>query len=47
VFYVAPYREATAENASGEVILSLGVGLALVLTAALAWWGTARSYRVT
>jgi sodium/pantothenate symporter len=47
VFYVVPYREATAENASGEVFLSLGVGLSLVLTAALAWWGTARSYRVT
>jgi sodium/pantothenate symporter len=47
VFYVGPYREATAENASGEIILSLGVGLSLVLTGALAWWGTARSYRVT
>ena len=46
VFYVMPYRQATGGNASGEIILSLGVGLALVLTAGLAWWGTARSYRV-
>jgi len=47
VFYALPYREAIAENASGEIFLSLGVGLCLVLAGALAWWGTARSYRVT
>ena len=46
VFYVMPYRQATGASASGEIVLSLGVGLALVLTAGLAWWGTARSYRV-
>jgi len=46
-FYVAPYREATAGHAVGEVLMSLGVGLSMVLAGALAWWGTARSYRVT
>jgi sodium/pantothenate symporter len=45
-FYALPYREATGESATGEVFLSLGVGLSLVLTGALAWFGTARSYRV-
>jgi Na+/proline symporter len=47
MFYALPYRGATAENAIGEIFLSLGVGLCLVLSGALAWWGTARSYRVT
>jgi len=46
VFYVTPYREATGESAIGETYLSLGVGLSLLITGALAWWGTARSYRV-
>jgi hypothetical protein len=46
MFYALPYRGATAENAIGEIFLSLGVGLCLVLSGALAWWGTARSYRV-
>jgi len=46
-FYVVPYRQATGESATGELFLSLGVGLSLVITGALAWWGTARSYRVT
>ena len=47
VFYVAPYREATAGSATGEILMSLGVGLSMVVGGALAWWGTARSYRVT
>jgi len=47
VFYVAPYREASAGSAIGEVLMSLGVGLSMVVAGALAWWGTARSYRVT
>ena len=47
VFYVIPYQQATGSDAIGEIVLSLGVGLALVVTGALAWWGTARSYRVT
>ncbi len=46
VFYALPYRAATASPAWGEIALALGVGLALVLTGVLAWWGTARSYRV-
>jgi hypothetical protein len=46
VFYVAPYRQATGENAIGETFLSLGVGLSLLITGALAWWGTIRSYRL-
>jgi len=47
VFYALPYREASNESGIGEALLSLGVGLSLVLTGVLAWWGTARSYRVT
>ena len=47
VFYVAPYREANAGSATGEILMSLGVGLSMVVAGALAWWGTARSYRVT
>ena len=46
VFYAMPYREANAGSATGEILMSLGVGLCLVLAGALAWWGTARSYRV-
>lgn len=46
-FYAMPYREASGESAIGEVVFSLGVGMSLVITGALAWWGTARSYRVT
>lgn len=46
VFYALPYRAATTTPAWGEIALSLGVGAALVLTGVLAWWGTARSYRV-
>jgi hypothetical protein len=46
MFYAMPYREASAGSATGEILLSLGVGLCLVLAGALAWWGTARSYRV-
>ena len=46
MFYAMPYSEASAGNATGEILLSLGVGLCLVLAGALAWWGTARSYRV-
>ena len=47
VFYVAPYRDANAGKAAGEIVMSLGVGLSMVLAGALAWWGTVRSYRVT
>ncbi len=47
VFYVMPYREATGGSATGEVLMALGVGLSMVVAGALAWWGTARSYRVT
>ena len=47
MFYAMPYSEASAGNATGEILLSLGVGLCLVLAGALAWWGTDRSYRVT
>ena len=47
VFYVMPYREASAGDAIGEILMSLGVGLSMVVAGALAWWGTARSYRVT
>ena len=47
VFYALPFREASSESGLGEALLSLGVGMSLVITGALAWWGTARSYRVT
>ncbi len=45
VFYALPYRAATGANGAGEIAMSLGVGLALVVTGALARWGTLRSYR--
>jgi sodium/pantothenate symporter len=43
VFYVAPYRAATG-SAAGELAMSLGIGLMLVLTGWLAWRGTERAY---
>jgi Na+/proline symporter len=45
-FYALPYQRATGKPATGEILLSLGVGLSLVATGILAWWGTARSYRL-
>ena len=45
-FYAMPYQQATGQPATGEILLSAGVGLSLVIAGALAWWGTARSYRV-
>jgi hypothetical protein len=44
VFYALPYRRALGGSAAGEIAMSLGVGLMVVLTGALAWWGTKRSY---
>jgi len=44
VFYALPYRAAVGGAAAGEFVLSLGVGFFLVLTGALARWGTVRSY---
>jgi sodium/pantothenate symporter len=46
LFYVVPYQQATGEPATGEILMSVGVGLSLVVTGVLAWWGTARSYRL-
>ncbi|MGD8577835.1 MAG: sodium:solute symporter family protein [Lysobacterales bacterium] len=43
VFYALPYGEAAAGGA-GELTLSLAVGLFLVATGALAWWGARRAY---
>ena len=43
-FYVVPYQQATGEPAIGEILMSAGVGLSLVVTGVLAWWGTSRSY---
>ena len=45
-FYVVPYQQATGEPAMGEFLMSAGVGLSLVVTGVLAWWGTTRSYRL-
>ena len=45
-FYAMPYQRATGAPATGEILLSVGVGLSLVITGVLAWWGTARSYRL-
>jgi sodium/pantothenate symporter len=44
VFYAVPYRVAVGSPATGEFVMSLAVGLFLVVTGALAWWGTRRSY---
>lgn len=44
-FYALPYQQATGQTATGEILLSIGIGLSLVTTGVLAWWGTARSYR--
>ena len=46
LFYAMPYQRATGGSALGEILLSIGVGSSLVITGALAWWGTARSYRL-
>ena len=46
LFYVEPYQQATGEPATGEILMSAGVGLSLVVTGILAWWGTARCYRL-
>jgi hypothetical protein len=40
-----PYRQATGSAAIGEFGLAIAVGFFLVLTGALARWGTLRSYR--
>jgi sodium/pantothenate symporter len=45
VLYALPYQRATGISGSGELWLSVGVGMALVLTGLLAWWGSNRSYR--
>jgi hypothetical protein len=45
-FYVVPYQQATGQPATGEILMSAGIGLSLVVTGVLAWWGTARSYRL-
>ena len=44
-FYYLPYRRAAETSAGGELLLSLGVGFALVLTGLLAWRGTMKSYQ--
>ena len=46
LFYVVPYQQATGQPATGEILMSAGIGLSLVVTGVLAWWGTARSYRL-
>ena len=43
VFYALPYKQATGGSATGEVVLALSMGISLVLTGALAWWGARRS----
>lgn len=45
MFYALPYTDATADSATGELLLALGIGFSLVLTGSLAWWGVVRSYR--
>jgi Na+/proline symporter len=45
--YALPYQQATGQVATGEILLSVGIGLSLVVTGVLAWWGTARSYKPT
>jgi len=44
-FHVLPYRRAVGGAGTGELVLAIGVGFFLVLTGALARWGTLRSYR--
>jgi Na+/proline symporter len=44
--YALPYGQATGSAAIGEFGLAIVVGFFLVLTGALARWGTLRSYRV-
>ena len=46
LFYWIPYRQVAADSATGELVLSLGVGFAVVVSGVLAWWGTMRSYAV-
>lgn len=43
-FYALPYRQATGSAGTGELALSFGVGFFVVLTGAVARWGTRRSY---
>ncbi|MGI9286657.1 MAG: sodium:solute symporter family protein [Pseudomonadales bacterium] len=44
VAYALPYQRATGTGMGGEVMLALVLGLSLVATGALAWWGARRSY---
>jgi multisubunit Na+/H+ antiporter MnhB subunit len=44
-FYALPFRRVAGGAAAGEFALAIGVGFFLVLTGALARWGTLRSYR--
>jgi sodium/pantothenate symporter len=44
VFYYLPYRQAVGGAAVGELMMSLGVGLALIVTGVLARKGTLASY---
>jgi sodium/pantothenate symporter len=43
-FYALPYREAAGVDGTGEIAMSLGVGLSMIVAGALARWGTLRSY---
>ena len=45
VCYALPYQRANGSGWGGETVLALGIGLSLVVTGALAWWGTNHSYR--
>jgi Na+/proline symporter len=44
VFYALPYQRATGSGPGGELLLAVGIGLSLVITGTLAWWGSSRSY---
>jgi sodium/pantothenate symporter len=44
-FYALPFRRVAGGAAAGEFALAIGVGFFLVVTGALARWGTLRSYR--
>jgi sodium/pantothenate symporter len=46
LFYYIPYRQVVGGPATGELLLSLGVGFAVTLTGLLAWRGTMTSYGV-